>query len=71
MRYAIVAQSFGRATRAPNANARVEEIDTNTNVLFAGCDLMNVRKNYEAFWNNVNPNSPEVVFVQSITPLGE
>lgn len=70
MKYAVTAQAFDRFTGAALARPRVEVIDTTANVLFAGADsIMLVRAAYEAFWNDLNPLSEEVVFVQRVRPV--
>lgn len=65
----VLAQSQCRHTGKPIAVARTERVDT-SNSLFASCrTIMDVKEAYEAFWNLLNPNSPQVVFVHGITPV--
>ena len=64
----VLAQAFNRKTGQVAGNARIEEINTRKNVSFNQChDLMDIKECYEAYWNQLNPNSEEVVFVQQIT----
>lgn len=32
---------------------------------------MDVHSSYEGYWNRLNPDSPEIVMVQQVTPLKE
>lgn len=55
----IFARAFDRETGEPRGEERGEEIDTSTNEI-------DVKKAFEAFWNDLNPHSSEIVFVQRI-----
>lgn len=68
MVYNVKAQAFKRTTGEASGKSRVEKIDTVANLLFTRCKtVMDVKKVYEAFWNEMNPNSEDVVFVQRIS----
>lgn len=70
MKFNVLAQSFNRENGEPVSNPRVEEIDTKTNFLFYNCTLpLSIKIAYERFWNELNPNSENVVFVQSINKI--
>lgn len=65
----VLGGSYARSTGEPVGSTRVERIDTN-NSLFAACEtIMDVKAKYEWFWNELNPDSEEVVFVHQITPV--
>lgn len=67
MIYYVLAQSFNRQTGLPTAAPRVEEINTKTNELFKHCvNVLAVKKAYEGFWNELNHDSADVVFVQQV-----
>ena len=67
----ISARAFNRQTGAPVSAARTERIDGLTNELFRDCTtIMQYKEVYESFWNDLNPESAEVVFVLSVTPIG-
>ena len=64
----VKAQAFSRLTGEPTGEPRVERIDTQENRLFERCvTILDVKAAYEAFWNDLNPGSEDVVFVQQIT----
>jgi hypothetical protein len=52
----------------PNGlQVRIEEIDTETNALFAGCkSLQSIADKYESFWNELNRAPTEIVRVVGI-----
>lgn len=63
----VTAQAFSRADGTPIGVARTETIDVDNNELFQGCDsVLSIKTVFERFWNNLNPNSEEIVFVQRI-----
>ena len=63
----VLAGAFDRISGRPVGSPREELIDTKRNKLFRQCqDIIAVKKTYEGFWNDLNPQSKEVVFVQSI-----
>lgn len=62
----VAAKAFNRKTGMAVSESRDETIYTD-NILFSKCITpMDVKKAYEAFWNDLNPNSEDVVFVQSV-----
>lgn len=63
MQYDVKAQAFSRATGAPHCDPRIERVTCDAK------NIMDVKKYYETFWNELNPNSDSVVFVQEITPV--
>jgi hypothetical protein len=65
----VAGQAFDRETGEPRGSKRTETV-TAMNKLFANCDtVQDVHEAYERFWNKLNPNSKEVVFVQQIKDL--
>ena len=63
----VYARSFNRKTGKSVSNLRVEEIDLKKNKIFKSCNsLLDIKYRYESFWNELNNNSIEVVFVQEI-----
>lgn len=69
--HAIKAQSFNRKTGSPIGHPREEEIDLKSNQLFKNCKtILDIKNSYESFWNDLNPNSEEIVFVLEIFTFG-
>lgn len=68
MLFDVTARAFYRATGQPAAaQSRVERIDTATNRLFTKArTIVDVKAAYEAFWNDLNPDSEHVVFVSQV-----
>jgi hypothetical protein len=67
MRFAVTAQAFNRNSGIQAGESRDEVIDTETNALFLGCStILEMKAAYERFWNNLNPDSREIVFVQKV-----
>lgn len=65
--YTVYAQSFDRVTGKETAEERGEEINIKTNALFRGVkSLLDIKKAYESFWNELNPSSKDMVFVKRI-----
>lgn len=63
----VTAQAFDRKTGRPVGAARDEVINLATNRLFKGCETwVDVKKAYEAFWNDLNPLSEEMVIVSAV-----
>lgn len=63
----VTAQAFNRATGEPNGVARDEEVDLDSNQLFKHCkSWLDVKKAYESFWNDLNPDSEDVVMVSNV-----
>ena len=55
MKYAVTAVALDTRTGQPVADARIEVIDTETNVLFETCrGPWDVEDAYESFWNRLN-----------------
>ena len=66
-KFAVTAQAFDRDTGEVVGPSRTEIIDCDANALFRKCrSVMDVKECYESFWNNMNPHSQDVVFVQFI-----
>jgi len=66
-KYFVIAQSFSRKTGKAVGNTREELVDLKTNELFDGVkSILDIKKIYESFWNELNPRSSSIVFVQSI-----
>jgi hypothetical protein len=64
MKWNVTAVAMDRSTRQMKALPRVELINTNTNILFKGCKTpIQVEQVYEAFWNELNLQSDEIVKV--------
>ena len=67
MKFKIKGQSLNRETNKKVGKPRWETIDTKKNKLFNGIDnLGDAIKVFENFWNELNPNSTEVVSVIEI-----
>jgi hypothetical protein len=67
----VTARAANRETGEPVSEPRDEEIDLDHNQLFKHCKTwMDVKKAYEAFWNDLNPRSKEVVLVSSVKMPG-
>ena len=69
-KYDVTARSFDRKTGNIVGKERTERIDTTTNELFKGIrTIVGIKTKYEHFWNDLNPNSREVVFVSRVKKL--
>lgn len=69
LQWNVTAQAFSRWSGQPSGPARTECVESN-NVLFSRCHtIMEVKAAYEGFWNDLNPSSNDVVFVQKILPV--
>jgi hypothetical protein len=67
MKFIVTAVAISRKTRRRVGKARTEVIDTATNTMFDGVtDASAVEVRYEAFWNDVNPDSPDIVKVVDV-----
>lgn len=70
MKFNVTAQSFDRKTGAVSGKERVELIDTKTNLLFRRCRTeSDVWATYQAFWNDLNPQSKDVVKVSCVEKM--
>lgn len=68
MTYNVLIQAFFRENGEVAGNARMENINPKTNSLFKSCEtVMDIKNAYESFWNDLNPKSKMVIFVQQIT----
>lgn len=68
MKFNVTAQAFDRFTGEEMGESRTEVVDTVENALFSGLTrIVQVKAAYEAFWNELNPNSEAVVFVSKVT----
>ncbi len=66
----VLGQSFDRKTGKPVGSQREEPINIKENPIFKGCKtILDIKSRYEAFWNNLNEKSKDIVFVQSIRTL--
>ena len=66
--YDVTAQAFNRATGEQEGKSRTEKVDAKTNPIFKKCKtIMDIHDAYESFWNDMNPNSQEIVFVSKVT----
>ena len=66
--YAVIGQAYSRHTGMPIGKERTEIINTKTNVLFQKAkNEKDVKHRFESFWNNLNPNSNEIVKVKDIS----
>lgn len=74
-KYAVYGSALDRSTRKPvkykgKTQIRKEIIDTETNSLFKNCNTpAEVEKNYESFWNDLNPYSSEIVKVVGVKKI--
>jgi hypothetical protein len=67
MKFAVTAVAMSRATRRRVGKARVEVIDTKDNLMFRTSKTpADVEAVYESFWNDLNPNSEDVVKVVDV-----
>ena len=67
MKFAVTAVAVSRKTRRRVGKARTEIIDTASNTFFDGVtNALAVEARYEAFWNDLNPNSPDIVKVVDV-----
>jgi len=67
MLFYVTALARDRETNEVVGESRIEMIDTDTNSLFTGIDTeQGVKEKYESFWNDLNPNSDEVVCVTDV-----
>jgi len=63
----VFARAYNRYSGKPVGQRRHENIDLMTNVIFKDClTILDIKNAYEAFWNDLNPRSTEIVFVQDI-----
>lgn len=68
MKYDVLATAMNRSTRQMVGPIRTERIDTRANPLFRDArSPLGVERAYEAFWNDLNPTSAEIVKVLSVT----
>ena len=64
----VRASSFNRMTGERTGAARDEELNLKENKLFIGLSsVLDIKRAYESFWNDLNSNSTDVVFVESVT----
>jgi len=65
--YIITAQAFNRISGRPVGISREEKIDILSNMIFTGAStVLEIKTAYENWWNNLNPNSNEIVMVSSV-----
>ena len=63
----ITGQAHNRKSGAPSGPARTERIDTNEEPLFLGCVTADdARRVFLEFWNDLNPESEDVVKVLGV-----
>jgi hypothetical protein len=65
----VKSQQFNITTFERMGDMRTEVIDVVNNTLFQGCkNIMEIRKVYESFWNDMgqNKNTPIKVMVKSV-----
>lgn len=68
MKVSVTAQAFDRENGSPIGFPRTEKINTKTNRLFAGAKThLDVIRIFEAFWNDMNSTSKEVVKISYVT----
>ena len=79
-RYKVLAIAYNRKTskliksrnylHSKSKRRRSEIIDISKNSLFKNCKTkQDIKKKYESFWNDLNPNSEEIVKVKGIIKL--
>ncbi len=62
----VNARSFNRKTGKSCGQGRTEDIKSD-NTMFAHCKtIIDIKRIYESFWNDMNPQSEDIVFVQKI-----
>ena len=68
MKAKVSAQAFCPKTGTPIADQRDEIVDLEKNPLFRECaSLLDVKKAYESFWNDLPANPREMVIVHQVT----
>jgi hypothetical protein len=68
-RWEIKAGACNRTTGMPVGKARTEIVGTD-NTLFEQCiTIIDAKEAYESWWNDLNPDSNEVVFVSAVKVL--
>lgn len=69
-RWSVTARAFDRNTGLGVSAPRTEIVNSK-NILFQHCkDPVDVKTAYERFWNDLNPESTDIVFVSEVLPLG-
>ena len=67
MKFNVKGMAMNRLMRCQIGGIRIEQIDTETNSLFKKCQTpLEVERIYESFWNDLNPNSKEIVKVINV-----
>lgn len=77
--WTVVARAHNRSTGEPIGEKSVEVVDLEDNKVFEDCapNAQAVRARYETFWNDTDPDSNEVVWVEECwnrketTPYGQ
>ena len=70
--YDVTARAFDRETGDIVGEERIERVNTVTNELFWGVEtIIDVKKQYEEFWNDMNPHSKEIVFVSRVERVND
>jgi len=70
MKVNVTARAINRTTKEPITEERVEQINTETEEIFKKCVTSNdVKKVYESFWNDLNPNSREFIVVSNVVAV--
>ena len=65
-KYKVTGVARNRITGFQKGKIRNEVIDTKTNSLFPKNNIMDIKNRYESFWNDLNPNSREIVTVLKV-----
>lgn len=65
----VTARAYNRISGNAVGQERIETVNT-SNPLFSKCKtIMDVKAVYERFWNDLNPESREVVFVIQVMSI--
>jgi hypothetical protein len=62
----VLAAAFNRKTGKPSGSPREESLDLSDSLWKGVKTVSQFAKNYMSFWNDLNPDSEEIVLVQSI-----
>ena len=72
MKFKVKGIAMNRKTRKQVGRVRIEIINTKTNSLFKNIFTnKGIETKYELFWNDLNPNSKEIVKVISIVKMAK
>jgi hypothetical protein len=62
----VLACAFNRETGEPVANPREEVLDLKDGLWKDVSTVADIAKRYMSFWNDLNPDTDEIILVQSV-----